>query len=406
MENEVREEQQPKRRMPASDRREGILEAARLAFSEAGYRDVSLKSIATRAGVSKAEARQRLALLSGESSTPQTSAELAALAGQMPKDPLLRTRLAEALEKENKFTEAAAAYETALTLNPELAPAALKLAELHDGPLNDPAKALAFARKARDLAPSDPVVAGVLGGLAYRSGEHQWSYDLLTEASRAAHRPARVLLDLGRAAYSLGRLTEARVAMENALQASPAPDPQASAEARTFLALTAVPAPAEALAQQTLAGDADNVPALMVVADARFRGGDTAAAVATWEKVLGLFPESALARKYLAIALVRDPAARSRAYDLAFKARETLPDDPELTEAFAVLVHHRNDHQYAVDLFLQAAAKRPLAATSLYCLGVSQLALGDTDAGRTSLTRAVAAGLNGTEAEQAAKLLQ
>lgn len=54
MENEVREEQQPKRRMPASDRREGILEAARLAFSEAGYRDVSLKSIATRAGVSKA----------------------------------------------------------------------------------------------------------------------------------------------------------------------------------------------------------------------------------------------------------------------------------------------------------------------------------------------------------------
>jgi len=46
--------EKPKRRMTAAHRREKILESARLAFSEAGYRDVSLKSIATRAGVSKA----------------------------------------------------------------------------------------------------------------------------------------------------------------------------------------------------------------------------------------------------------------------------------------------------------------------------------------------------------------
>lgn len=44
----------PRTRMSAADRRLVILEAARLAFAERGYHEVSLEAIAGRAGVSKA----------------------------------------------------------------------------------------------------------------------------------------------------------------------------------------------------------------------------------------------------------------------------------------------------------------------------------------------------------------
>lgn len=46
--------QQPRKRMTASDRRVAILDAARLAFAEGSYHEVSLDSVAERAGVSKA----------------------------------------------------------------------------------------------------------------------------------------------------------------------------------------------------------------------------------------------------------------------------------------------------------------------------------------------------------------
>lgn len=45
---------QPRKRMPASDRRVLILEAAREAFAEGGYHQTSLDAVAERAGVSKA----------------------------------------------------------------------------------------------------------------------------------------------------------------------------------------------------------------------------------------------------------------------------------------------------------------------------------------------------------------
>lgn len=354
----------------------------------------------------KEEARQRLALLNGEATAAQTSAELAPLVRQTPADPLLQARLAEALERENKPAEAAAAYAAALKLNPELAQAALRLAQLYAGPLNDPEKAFGFAKMARDLMSGDAAATALLGALAYRNGEHQWAYDLLIETSRGGTKTARVLMDLGRAAYSLGRVEEARTAVEQALQASPAPDPEAAAEARAFLNMTAVPAPAETVATEALVNKPDHVPALMILAEARQRAGDVTAAVASWRKVLAVYPEFAPARKLLARALASDPATRPEAYDLASKAREALPNDAELVETLATLVHHRKDHRYAVDLFEEAARSRPLAAESLYCLGVSQLALGETESGRASLTRAVAAGLSGPQAAEAARLLQ
>jgi len=352
----------------------------------------------------KAEAQQQLALLNGDSSTTLTSVELAAMAEKNADDPLLQLRLGEALEKEKKLPEAVAAYDAALTLNPELQSAALQLATLHAGPLQDPTKALQYAKKARELAPNDAKTAALLGDLAYRTGDHSWAYDLLSEATRGGAKGAEPLLNYARAAYSVGRVEDSRLAMQQCLAASP--DAAMAAEAASFLELTAVAAPAATFAEAVLKNDADNVPALLIRADAQLKAGESAAAGDTYKTILALYPNFAPARKELAAVLARDPSTRDQAYALALKARETLPDDAELTETVALLTYHRKDYKYAVELFSDAARVRPPQAEALFYLGLTHLALKETEAGRDSLTKAVAAGLSEPEATEAARLLE
>ena len=81
---------------------------------------------------------------------------------------IVQLRLGEAYDKQGAADKAAAAFEQALKLNPKLIAAATKLAQLNAGPLQNKEKALAYAKKARELAPADPQVASILGKVAYR----------------------------------------------------------------------------------------------------------------------------------------------------------------------------------------------------------------------------------------------
>ena len=87
-----------------------------------------------------------------------------------PNDLISQIRLGEAYEKQGAWDKAAAAFEQAEKLNPNLASTVTKLAQLNAGPLQNKEKALAYAKKARQLAPADPQVAGILGKVAYQSG--------------------------------------------------------------------------------------------------------------------------------------------------------------------------------------------------------------------------------------------
>src|SRR6266581_1965725 len=147
-------------------------------------------------------------------------------------------RLGEAYEKQGAPDKAAAAYEQALKLNPKLAIAITKRAQLNAGPLQNKDKALTYAKKARELAPADPQTAGILGKVAYDSGNFTWSYSLLQESVRQRANDPSILHDLAWAAYSLGKVNEARDAMQKAVTIG-ANSPSAS-DGREFLALTAL----------------------------------------------------------------------------------------------------------------------------------------------------------------------
>ena len=153
----------------------------------------------------KEEVQRRIALLdlAEGGATGPSSEELQMMLKEQPDDVVTRMLLGESYEKQGAFAEAAATYEEATKLNPKLLSATIKLAELNAGPLRDSGKALEFARKARELAPNDPKVLGILGAAAYQTDNFRWAYSLLQESASRLPSNLEVLHDFAWAAYSM-----------------------------------------------------------------------------------------------------------------------------------------------------------------------------------------------------------
>ena len=359
----------------------------------------------------KDESERRLALLeSGTGATPELSiAQLDAMTKEQPNDVVSQMRLGEAYEKQGASDKAAAAFEQALKSNPKLATAAVKLAQLNAGPLQNKEKALAYAKKARELAPGDPQVAGIVGKLAYQSGNFTWSYSLLQEAVRQRPNDPSILDGLAWAAYSLGKADEARDAMQKIMTAGP--DSSEAADAKKFLAFTALGEnPKELMAAQTevqkeLKSNPDYVPALMAQAALDAQGGQIKPATKLYIDILRRLPDFAPAQKRLAMLYAQDPATVAAAYDLATKARKTLPDDPELAELLGRLSYEKKEYPRAIQLLQESARKRPLDADSLFYLGMSQLQARQKTEARGVLNQALVAGLQEPFASEAKRAL-
>jgi Flp pilus assembly protein TadD len=331
------------------------------------------------------------------------------MAKEQPNDVVSQMRLGEACEKQGATDKAAAAFEQALKLNPKLTNATIKLAQLYAGPLQNKEKALDYAKMARALDPADPQVAGILGKVAYQSGNFTWSYSLLQEAVRQRSSDPSILHDLAWAAYSLGKVNEARDAMQKALTNNP--DSAQAADARKFLTLTALGEnpkelmAAESEVQQELKSNPDYVPALMAKATLDAQHSQIKPAMETYVEILRRFPDFAPAQKRLAALYVQGPSTVAAAYNLATKARKTLPDDPELAELLGRLSYEKKEYPRAIQLLQESARKRPLDADSLFYLGMSQLQARQKAEAQGVLNQALVAGLQEPRASEAKRAL-
>jgi tetratricopeptide (TPR) repeat protein len=360
----------------------------------------------------KEEARQRLALLGSDAQKPAQlpAQELEALVKAQPNDLVTRVRLGEAYEAERAFPKAAATYEEALKLNPKLVPAMLQLAQLHLGPLPNPAKALDLAKKARGINPADPKVGEVLGRASYQTGSIAFAYSLLLESTRQPVVDAGTLRDFAWAAYRIGKVAQAREAMQRL--AKEAPDSPESGDAGTFLAMTALAEPGKDLAaaepevQKILAAKPDFLPARMVLAALQSQRGDSKAAESTYAAILGKFPEFAPAQKQLAAIYLGTASNRDKAYTMAMKARVNLPEDPGLARTLAELSYHRKDFANAIRFFQEGTtATQPLDANGLCYLGLSYAKAQEKEKATEALRRALDSGLKDPLAAEATRTL-
>ena len=355
----------------------------------------------------KEESKRHLALLKNDTAAlPELSvSQLEATAKKQPNDVIAQTRLGEAYEKQGAADKAAAAFEQVLKLNPRLASATTKLAQLYAGPLQNKEKALAYAKKARELTPNDPQVTSILGKVAYQSGNLAWSYSLLQEAARQRENDPSILHDLAWAAYRLGKVNEARETMQKAL-ATGSDFPEA-ADARTFLSLTALDenlkelVAAENEIQKELQASPEYLPALMAQAALDEQRGQIKPASEIYTSILRRSPDFAPAQKRLAKLYAQEPSTTAAAYDLATKARKALPDDGELAELLGRLSYEKKEYQRAIQLLEESARKTSLNANSLFYLGMSQLQTRQKAEARDVLNQALVGGLQEPLASEA-----
>ena len=379
----------------------GETDAARTALRAAANSPIELAG--------KEEAQRRLTLLGDASGKPTdfSTEQLQGIVKEHPDDVIARLSLAASFEKQGTFDKAAAEYEEARKINPQLPSATMKLAQLSAGPLKNKEKAVALAKKARELAPNDPQISGAVGRIAYQTGDLQWAYGLLQEAARETGAGVGVLHDLAWAAYGLGHVGEAQETMQRVLKA--APDSAEAKDAKAFLALAGVEKKdlqlAAPEAEKVLQTDPSYVPALMVRGAVQAERNDSKAAAGTLEEVLRRFPEFTPAQKELAAIYAEDPGQIARAYELAVKARKALPDDPELARTLAAISYKRKEYNYALQLFEEAARTAPLDARSLFYLGMTHLQLKHNDESRKSLNEALAMGLSDPFASEAKRAI-
>lgn len=381
----------------------GQVDAARAAFQRASDSPVDFPG--------KSEIPGRLAALGTDTAGPTLSAtDLEAAVKRNPADLIAMLRLADAYEKQQAWDKARDAYQQALGVNARLLPAIDHLARLYAGPLHDSAKALDYAKTARELAPADPQAGALLGQLSYQNGNFIQAYSLLHDSARDLPTDLGVRRDFALAAYHLGRVEEARQGMQDIVAARGDKDARPKQDAQRFLTLTKPDQSPQALtplepeAQQALQADPGYIPALMVRAALCVQRGETKPAIDIYAGILQRALDFAPAQKRLATLYLLDPGTRDKAYDLAVKARKSTPNDPEVAEVLAEANYYRKEYSYAIQLLQESARQRPLAAEPLYYLGMCYLQTKQLDLSRDTLTKALAAGLRdplASEAKQA-----
>ncbi|MBL9193436.1 MAG: tetratricopeptide repeat protein [Opitutaceae bacterium] len=96
-----------------------------------------------------------------------------------------------------------------------------------------------------------------------------------------------------------------------------------------------------------------------------------------YEKLLEQEPNSAKILNNLAYLLSEHNKEHEKAYELALKAREIAPDDPNIADTLGWIVFHRGDFGRARNLLRESTAKLPESAESHFHLAMAYAMLGE-----------------------------
>jgi tetratricopeptide (TPR) repeat protein len=316
-----------------------------------------------------------------------------------------------AIQQELKnYPAARDAYEQLLTISPNSLWALNNLAVFYSEQFGDIGKALDFANKARDLAPNVPAIADTLGWILFKKGDYGSALPLLQEAAVKLSNLGEVEFHLGIAYYMVGQEEPARVALQKAVSAGG--EFLGKEEARARLALLAIdPRTADAGAradlEKFLRGRPNDPAALARLAALAERDGKSDEAIKTYEKIVAENPLYAPAVRQLALLYAELPADidTTKPYDLAVKAFEAYPGDPELTKTLGILTYRRKVYPRALRLLADASAKRKDDAEILYYLGETYYQLKDWNGCKATLEQAATLRVPASLADEAKRTL-
>ncbi len=127
------------------------------------------------------------------------------------------------LDKTGKPAKAKKAYEKALDLDPDFAPAANNLAWLKaNEPSGDLGEALRLAMRAQKNAPDDPYIADTLGWVHYKRGSYQLALTQFTRAVQKKPQMPTLRYHLALALHADGQTEKAKAELKACLEAAEA----------------------------------------------------------------------------------------------------------------------------------------------------------------------------------------
>ena len=263
---------------------------------------------------------------------------------------------------QNDYEAARQTYERLLAIDPHFGPALNNLAMIYSERLSQFDKAYALAKRAQDLAPTDPVVADTLGWILSHQGKYEEALPLLEESARTAPAEAEIRYHLGMTYYLLGRETPAQAALQAAVTAGA--NARWTEDARRHLAILQLdPATAGTDVRSELerrAHEQSRDPVVRArLAAIELRAGDPTQAAADYEVALTYAPHSVPILLAL-VQLYSGPVPQyRRAQDLAKQAHEIVPSDGEVSLALGRALRRTGDYSWSLDLLQQAAQALP-----------------------------------------------
>src|SRR5262249_1848281 len=131
----------------------------------------------------------------------------------------------------------------------------------------------------------------------------------------------------------------------------------------------------------TFAEQNKSIPALMQLAGIHEQLKNFSAARDTYEKILAINGNFAIALNNLAIHYSEQLGQPDKAYEFAKKARDAAPNEPHISDTLGWISFKRGDYRGALPRLQESASKLDDPVIQ-YHLGMAQYMLGDEDASR------------------------
>ncbi|MDE2367325.1 MAG: tetratricopeptide repeat protein, partial [Betaproteobacteria bacterium] len=303
------------------------------------------------------------------------------------------TELAQIQQRLKHFPEARDAYEKVVSTAPNAALALNNLAELYAEQFGQLDKAYDLAKRAKDAAPNEPHIADTLGWITFRKGDYRNALPLLKESAAKLADSSEIQYHLGLTQYMLGDEEAAKTALQKAVQV-PSPFPQKE-EAQQRLAIltmnTQSPTEEARSTLNTFLQQQPNDPAALTrLARLKERDGSADQAIASYRKAVEADPSFAPALRDLALLYGARATDDAKALEIALKARQAYPDDPEVAKTLGILNFRRGLFPQSVELLNQAAGSRQQDPELQVYLGRSYQELKKWDDCKAALERALA----------------
>jgi tetratricopeptide (TPR) repeat protein len=285
------------------------------------------------------------------------------------------------------------AYDRLLGMDPRNAPALNNAAYLYAFRLGQIDKGLELARRARDRAPADPLIADTLGWILHLRGDYPAALALLQESAKLLPTEAEVLFHLGMTHYMLGEEKPARLYVERALQSKRASFTNTDEAERTVALIKLDPAVANpevlALLEKRLTERPDDPVAALRLSSLLLSRGEADRAIRICEQALKANPNAVRLLVQLAEMYSRHRRDPKRAIEYAQEARKLAPEDPLVAYSLGRVAFESQDHGWAYSLLQDAARKRPDHGEVLVSAGWAAYSVGQLAESESLMQRAL-----------------